>query len=400
MNNSIITVKSYKKILSIIIRILTVFLTVFLFGCQKNVANDSQKANGSQSYSDNQVDSDNNPFDDNNTNNSTDVSKDPSDNMQDDVLTSGNAPDIQNVTNQNDDENTDSDLTDDIGSTGQTTDEDIPEDVVYRDNTPVVLNPVSSGTVVYGNESVSVDAGNCAEGYITVQYLGNNAKVKFQITGPDKVTYTYDINSDVAVIPLTAGSGNYSIGCYENVSSDQYAIAYTGSFDVSITNVFGPYLYPNQYVNFNAGSQTVSQASQIVAGCTSDLAAVEAIYSYVVDNISYDYNKAANVSSGYLPVVDNTLSTKTGICFDYAVLMAAMLRSQGIPTRLEIGYAGSAYHSWISTYIDDVGWVDGIIYFDGKNWVLMDPTFAANSDRTAFEEFIGDGSNYVTVYKY
>ncbi len=35
--------------------------------------------------------------------------------------------------------------------------------------------------------------------------------------------------------------------------------------------------------------------------------------------------------------------------------MTAMLRSQGIPTKLEIGYSGEAYHAWISTWIDGVG---------------------------------------------
>ena len=44
-----------------------------------------------------------------------------------------------------------------------------------------------------------------------------------------------------------------------------------------------------------------------------------------------------------------------------APLMAAMLRSQGIPTRLEIGYSKDAYHAWVSVYIEDIGWIDSII---------------------------------------
>ena len=77
-----------------------------------------------------------------------------------------------------------------------------------------------------------------------------------------------------------------------------------------------------------------------------------------------------------------------------------MLRSQNIPTRLEVGYAGSAYHAWISTYITDVGWVNGIIQFDGVSWSLMDPTFAANSSEEELRSFIGDGSNYTLKYRY
>ena len=62
-----------------------------------------------------------------------------------------------------------------------------------------------------------------------------------------------------------------------------------------------------------------------------------------------------------LPDIDEVMRRKQGICFDYSSLMAAMLRSQRIPTRLEFGYAGDAYHAWITTYIEDEGWINGII---------------------------------------
>ena len=65
--------------------------------------------------------------------------------------------------------------------------------IVYRDNTPVVLVPECPGTSVIGNELVSIDITNASEGYIGVHYKGSNVKVKFQIKGPDGVTYTYDL---------------------------------------------------------------------------------------------------------------------------------------------------------------------------------------------------------------
>ena len=80
--------------------------------------------------------------------------------------------------------------------------------------------------------------------------------------------------------------------------------------------------------------------------------------------------------------------------------MASMLRSQRIPTRLEIGYSGESYHAWISTYIAEIGWINGIIEFDGRSWILMDPTFAASSSEKALKKFIGDGTNYITEYVY
>ena len=139
---------------------------------------------------------------------------------------------------------------------------------------------------------------------------------------------------------------------------------------------------------------------KLVADTWTDLEVVENIYNYVTQNISYDTDKAESVSYGYLPSVDETLASGTGICFDYAALMSALLRLQKIPTKLQVGYSGDAYHAWISTYVDDTGWVDNIIEFDGKSWQLMDPTLAANNDEASVKEYVGDGSNYVVKYSY
>ena len=85
---------------------------------------------------------------------------------------------------------------------------------------------------------------------------------------------------------------------------------------------------------------------------------------------------------------------------DYAALMSAMLRSQRIPTKLEVGYSGDVYHAWISCYVDEIGWVDNIIEFDGKNWSIMDPTLAANNSASDVKKYVGNGKNYVTKYTY
>lgn len=269
-----------------------------------------------------------------------------------------------------------------------------------RSNTPVCLVPTASGVTVYSNTLAAIDASNASEGYIMVNYKGTNPKVKLQITGANGVTYTYNLHGGYETFPLSSGDGSYKVAVYENVTGNQYSTALSQTIKVTITNVFGPNLYPNQYVNFNMGSQVVSEAMQLAQSCNTDLEVVTKVYNYVTSNISYDHNKAANVQSGYTSNVDEILLSGTGICLDYAAVMASMLRSQKIPTRLEVGYAGSAYHAWISTYITDIGWVNGIIEFDGTNWSLMDPTFAANSSETALKNFIGNGSNYKTKYIY
>ena len=96
--------------------------------------------------------------------------------------------------------------------------------------------------------------------------------------------------------------------------------------------------------------------------------------------------------------IDETLSTKKGICFDYASLTAAMLRSIGIPAKLAIGYSASVRHAWIDVYIQSVGWVERAVEFNGDEWKLMDPTFAATGTDESIQEYIGDGDNYITEY--
>jgi len=264
-----------------------------------------------------------------------------------------------------------------------------------------MVSPTHPGTTVIGNDLVDIDLSNSKEGYFFTLYKGNNHKVKFQLLCPNGTTYTYNITNEPACLPLTSGDGSYQLTLYENISDDQYSVAYSDSFNVKIENTFGPFLYSNQYVNFTSTCNTVAKANELCASSGSDLEKVSVVYHFVIDNITYDKEEAENVAYNYLPDVDEVLSTKKGICFDYAALMAAMLRSQSIPTKLEVGYAGDAYHAWISVYIEDVGWIDGIIQFDGKNWSLMDPTFAANGKgRKDVEEFIGDGSNYNTLYIY
>ena len=267
-----------------------------------------------------------------------------------------------------------------------------------RDNTPVVLTGSADGTVTYGNDSVTIDASHTENGYLMVSYSGSNPKVKLQITGSDEITYTYNLHDGYETFPLTSGNGSYTVGVFENMEGTSYSTLFTQTLDVTIQDEFGPYLYANQYVNFTAQSKTIAKAVELSSSANDDLEVIENVYNYIITNFTYDYDKAASVQSGYLPDVDDVLAKQTGICFDYAAVMAAMLRCERIPTRLEVGYMGDVYHAWISTYIKDKGWVNGIIEFDGNDWKLMDPTFASTSSYP--KDFLTQTDEYITKYVY
>ncbi len=270
-----------------------------------------------------------------------------------------------------------------------------------RDNTPVCLVPLADGISVAENSSALIDYSHSSDGYICVKYMGDCKKVKLRIIGEDSVIYTYDLHGiDYEVFPLTAGNGSYDIIIYENVKDTAYSTCLFKSIAVEIADPLSPYLYPNQYVNFNINSQTVAKAKELAQNAYSDMDVVTSIYNYITTNITYDYAKAESPPTGYTTDIDEILSSKEGICLDYAAVMASMLRSQQIPTRLEVGYAKDAYHAWISIYTEESGWLNGIIEFNGNTWNLVDPTFGANSSQKALKKFIGDGSNYTLQKMY
>ncbi|MBE6631814.1 MAG: transglutaminase domain-containing protein [Ruminococcaceae bacterium] len=267
---------------------------------------------------------------------------------------------------------------------------------------PILLEVKAPGTFEKRNALAVIDYSNCKDGYVMAKFsMPSDFRIKAQVKGTNS-TYTYNmIPEEWEVFPLSEGSGSYKISIYQNVEGTKYATVLSVSIDVSLENEFSTFLYPNQYVDYISAPNTVEMAYQLTKYTDNPLEKVALVYDYVVDTLRYDKAKAENVQSGYLPVLDEVLENKKGICFDYAALMTGMLRSQGIPCKLVVGYAGSAYHAWISVWTEESGWIDGAIFFDGSSWHRMDPTFASSSDRSDYiMQYIGDGKNYTAKYLY
>lgn len=279
------------------------------------------------------------------------------------------------------------------------------ESVALAASPPAVATatkPTASGVLVKKNDKAVIDYSNTADGYVMVKFTGTTTKrLKALVKGPT-TQYQYNLNAGQwATLPLSDGNGAYQIGIYENVQGTSYATVVSQSVNVALTDEFAPFLRSNQYVDFDAAPNTVAKAKELCKDLTSPLEKVEAVYGYVVKNLTYDKELAASVKSGYLPVLDTVLNKKKGICFDYAALMTGMLRSQNVPCKLVVGYAGTAYHAWISVWSEADGWIDGVIYFDGTSWQRMDPTFASSGNQSeSIMKYIGDGSNYSSKYFY
>ncbi len=265
-----------------------------------------------------------------------------------------------------------------------------------------IIENKAPGTTVYQKNGSVIDVSNASKGYVMVKQSGVTQRLKVQIVMGDK-KYNYDLNNsgNYEAFPLQMGNGTYKIRIMQNKEGNTYFELFSAQIDVTLDSSFAPFLAPSQYVNYNASSATVKKAFDLCSNATTDVEKLTIVYNWIIQNITYDTQKAATVQSGYLPNVDSILQSKTGICFDYAAVMAAMLRSQGVPTKLVVGTVSAAdlNHAWNEVYLEGKGWVTVRLYFEGSAWERMDPTFGASGNAN-IEQYIGNGSNYTTLRIY
>lgn len=94
------------------------------------------------------------------------------------------------------------------------------------------------------------------------------------------------------------------------------------------------------------------QFDEICATSFTDEEKAKAAYTWILNNITYDYdcNPVYQYSN-----LDKTLQTKKGICYDIANLFTAICRSQNIPCYSVDGYRKDDYqykHTWNRVCID------------------------------------------------
>lgn len=203
-------------------------------------------------------------------------------------------------------------------------------------------------------------------GIIIVDYESTSgADVKVRIAKGSEY-YTYDMTG-YNRFPLQMGDGTYEVMILEQVTDTRYRLVEKQS--VSFQQGEGEqtvYLQSIQNIQWDESSEAVHKAAELVEQAESEQEKLNAIYDFVIQHVAYDEEKARAVTSGYIPSVSDTYEDQQGICYDYAALMAAMLRSAGIPTKLMMGYTEQieGYHAWNEVYMDD-------------EWVIIDPTLDA-----------------------
>jgi transglutaminase/protease-like cytokinesis protein 3 len=256
-------------------------------------------------------------------------------------------------------------------------------------NIPVTQDstPKDDGRIFYTDKA--------GAGLIGIRYHNQSGKRMKVMIEKDSTRYTYDLKGDnsLETFPLQSGNGIYTVSILENTEGKRYRYVLKEKVNASINDANAAYLNSIQMINWNKDMTAIKKAAELTANVSRDEDKVKKIYNYVVSNIRYDYDKLANIDklpSTYLPVIDDTLKTQLGICYDFSSLMAAMLRSSGIPTKLVMGYAEgvNGYHAWNE------------VYLDGK-WVTIDTSYDSQMrEKNLSYTMIKDSNKYKTEKEY
>ncbi|UVI28352.1 transglutaminase-like domain-containing protein [Paenibacillus spongiae] len=217
-------------------------------------------------------------------------------------------------------------------------------------------------------EDERLDLSKLDKGAIGIRYDAPAGKVTKAVITKGANSYTYSLDKAKATkpiwLPLQMGNGAYSVVILENVTKTKYRAVLSKSVTVKVPNGADIYLHSIQHVNWMDAKKTAAKAKELTRNSKTDEEKAKAIYQYIISNVKYDFVLAKKLTdSAYIPDIDATLAASKGVCYNFASLYAAMLRSEGIPAKLVMGTTSQVdgYHAWNE------------VYLNGK-WVLVDTT--------------------------
>ncbi len=198
---------------------------------------------------------------------------------------------------------------------------------------------------------------NSADGYFTVEYYGAaGVKMKVGVAhAGTTVYYNYTPGTKSAYV-FTMGDGNYTLSLYQNISGTSYKKVATKKVYVELKDEYAIYRVSTAEITFAEDDAVGLKAAELCKDKRSDEEKLVEIHNYIAGNFTYDYDFAKSAGSSaavnYVPNSSKVLEAKKGVCYDFAVLFAAMSRSQGFACKVVKGYLKGEYHAWNSIYID------------------------------------------------
>lgn len=260
-------------------------------------------------------------------------------------------------------------------------------------------NTTIEGARAY-TEYFSVDWSTAGDSYIiakTDAKLDKAVHGKLYIAWKDSTgeaqSTSWDLTPGIEYnIPLEGGSTEYTVSvrpvgkvCKHLMTDEQYELSATvptlaAKFTAEIADPDSLYLVSRPDMDYKNAPEVYAKALELTKNCKTDAEKITAVFNWVSSNIKYDYAEAARLSNGNkqpetcaqnpsssnhwdysgnnYTELNDTMSTKSGVCEHYAILTTAMLRSVGVQCR----------------YVGGVAYPDGINNEgDGHAWVAVNP---------------------------
>ncbi|NDL66370.1 transglutaminase-like domain-containing protein [Anaerotalea alkaliphila] len=231
-----------------------------------------------------------------------------------------------------------------------------------------------------------IDFSKSDQGIVRVYFnTGTAAKVKLMVV-KDAEQYVYNLKNGTEYVnfPLQMGDGTYTVSIFENTVDSKYRRIAGATAQVALPDPKAVYLQSVQEIDWTPRNVAILTGKQLLSNLEAARLknnqppvltgkdVVNSFHGHVIRKIAYDYEKIKSLSYDYLPQIDKVLAEEKGICYDYSALLASMLRSQGVPTRMVKGYASTTdvYHAWNEIYLAAE-----------DRWVVVDSTFDAANFR-------------------
>lgn len=217
------------------------------------------------------------------------------------------------------------------------------------------------------------------EGYVAVRYVGTtDKKLKVRVAKGDDLTYYVVEPNQEYRFCFPYGAGTYEVVLFENTTGTRYRRLIDKKIEVTDAEYEMSLVCPATYYNYEKVSGVNLTSSELWDSGKSDRENAKAVFDWVTKNLTYDTVRMNFVESGYLPDLSLVCEERKGLCLDYAAMYASMLRSQGVPCQIVVGYEGSSgskqCHAWCRAYLDG-------------EWVLIDPTFGSGRYASRYTYF-------------
>lgn len=158
---------------------------------------------------------------------------------------------------------------------------------------------------------------------------------------------------------MPAGSLDLNVECVADVSDSidtAPGAPYTRPEELPVSVL--QYLVPSRYC---PSDMTVNAAREIAEGRESGYDRVEAIRSWIEENIEYRRGTSDEHTSGL-----DTLRLRAGVCRDFAHVGVSLCRALDIPARMVVGYLHK-----LQPPMDQHAWFEAFV---GGRWYTFDAT--------------------------